>query len=36
MTRLTQTLQEQQAEAEKLDDAIAANLQALGFWKDTA
>ncbi|HRB16170.1 MAG TPA: SAM-dependent methyltransferase, partial [Nitrospira sp.] len=36
MTRLTKTLQEQQAEAEKLDDAIVVNLQALGFWKDTA
>jgi type I restriction enzyme M protein len=35
MTRLTKTLQEQQAEAEKLDDTIAANLRALGFWKDT-
>ena len=35
MQRLTATLREQQAEASKLDAAIAANLKELGFWKDT-
>lgn len=32
MGRLAATLREQQAEAAKLDAAIAANLRALGFW----
>jgi type I restriction enzyme M protein len=31
MRRLTTTLREQQTEAAKLDAAIAANLQGLGF-----
>ena len=31
MTRLTATLREQQAEAAKLDAAIAANLKGLGY-----
>ena len=31
MKRLTATLREQQAEAEKLDAAIAENLRELGF-----
>ena len=35
MNPLTTTLREQQAEAAKLDAAIAANLRKLGFWKDT-
>jgi type I restriction enzyme M protein len=35
MQRLVAQLQEQQAEAAKLDAAIAANLKELGFWKDT-
>jgi len=30
--RLTAALREQQAEAAKLDAAIAANLKELGFW----
>jgi len=34
LARLTATLREQQAEAAKLDAAIAANLRELGFWKD--
>jgi len=34
MQRLTATLRAQQAEAAKLDAAIAANLRALGFWED--
>jgi type I restriction enzyme M protein len=34
MKRLVATLREQQAEAAKLDAAIKANLEALGFWKD--
>ncbi|MBI4755718.1 MAG: SAM-dependent DNA methyltransferase [Betaproteobacteria bacterium] len=34
MRRLTTTLREQQAEAAKLDAAIAANLKSLGFWTD--
>jgi type I restriction enzyme M protein len=36
MRRLTATLQEQQAEGERLDAAIIANLGTLGFWKDGA
>jgi type I restriction enzyme M protein len=36
MKRLTATLREQQKESAKLDAAIAANLRALGFWKDSA
>jgi type I restriction enzyme M protein len=36
MRRLTATLKEQQAEGERLDTAIIANLSALGFWKDGA
>ncbi|MCE7894728.1 MAG: SAM-dependent DNA methyltransferase, partial [Sorangiineae bacterium PRO1] len=35
MKRLTATLREQQAEAVKLDAAIAANLQDLGFWSES-
>jgi type I restriction enzyme M protein len=35
MQRLTATLWKQQAEAAKLDAAIAANLHELGFWRDT-
>jgi type I restriction enzyme M protein len=35
MQRLTLALREQQAEAAKLDAAIATNLRELGFWKDT-
>lgn len=31
MNRLTTTLRQQQAEAEKLDAAIAANLKELGY-----
>ena len=31
MSRLTATLREQQAEATKLDTAIAANLKELGY-----
>ena len=31
MKHLTKTLQQQQAEAAKLDTAIAANLQELGY-----
>jgi type I restriction enzyme M protein len=34
MKRLAATLQDQQAEAKKLDKAIAHNLKELGFWKD--
>jgi type I restriction enzyme M protein len=34
MKRLTATLREQQAEAAKLDEAIAKNLEELGFWED--
>jgi type I restriction enzyme M protein len=34
MQRLTATLREQQAEAAKLDAAIATNLHELGFWRD--
>ena len=33
MNRLTATLREQQAEATKLDAAIAANLKELGYGK---
>jgi type I restriction enzyme M protein len=32
--RLTTTLRQQQAEAAKLDAAIAENLCRLGFWKE--
>lgn len=35
MKRLVATLREQQAEAVKLDDAIAANLKELGFWRES-
>ncbi len=35
MKRLVATLREQQAEAAKLDAAIAANLQDLGFWSES-
>jgi type I restriction enzyme M protein len=35
MRRLTVTLREQQAEAAKLDAAIAANLGELGFWSES-
>jgi type I restriction enzyme M protein len=35
MQRLAATLREQQAEAAKLDAAIAANLKELGFWEET-
>ena len=35
MKRLTATLREQQAEAAKLDAAIAANLKELGFWSES-
>ncbi len=35
MKRLTATLREQQAEAAKLDAAIAANLRELGFWSES-
>jgi len=34
MKRLVAQLREQQAEAQRLDAAIARNLQELGFWKD--
>jgi type I restriction enzyme M protein len=34
MKRLVAQLREQQAEALRLDAAIARNLQELGFWKD--
>jgi type I restriction enzyme M protein len=34
MKRLTAMLREQQAEAARLDAAIAANLRELGFWTD--
>jgi type I restriction enzyme M protein len=33
MQRLVAQLREQQAEAAKLDAAIAANLRELGFWE---
>jgi type I restriction enzyme M protein len=33
MRRLVRQLRQQQAEAAKLDAAIAANLKELGFWK---
>ena len=36
MKRLTATLRQQQAEAAKLDAAIAANLRELGFWSDSS
>ncbi|HPW56706.1 MAG TPA: N-6 DNA methylase, partial [Thermoanaerobaculaceae bacterium] len=35
MKRLTAQLREQQAEAAKLDAAIAANLRELGFWSES-
>jgi len=34
MKRLVAQLREQQAEAQRLDAAIARNLQELGFWRD--
>jgi type I restriction enzyme M protein len=34
MKRLAATLQEQQAEAKKLDKAIAKNLKELGYWRE--
>jgi len=35
MKRLVATLREQQAEAAKLDAAIAVNLRELGFWSES-